>query len=116
MKKTTAFQTTDGKLFIDELEAINNQIQINLKHELIAFSKSNNCSSVEEIIDSISKRPNFIIRLSETAESTKNFKDTIKKLLSQGKRVKAIKQVKTAFGLNLKDAKDYIDSFRVKKS
>ncbi|MBU3110217.1 ribosomal protein L7/L12 [Clostridium lacusfryxellense] len=42
-----------------------------------------------------------------------SFDDDIRILISQGKKIPAIKKVREAKGLGLKEAKEYVDSFKI---
>ncbi|SCI72447.1 ribosomal protein L7/L12 [uncultured Clostridium sp.] len=44
---------------------------------------------------------------------TKDIKDELKSLISEGKKVKAIKRYRTITGVGLKEAKEYIDQLSI---
>ncbi|MPQ44507.1 ribosomal protein L7/L12 [Clostridium tarantellae] len=49
-------------------------------------------------------------RILKETEITKDLTDELKNLISQGKKVEAIKKYRNTTGIGLKEAKDFIDS------
>lgn len=87
---------------------MNGEIYIIIVLLAMIFLLISNIDSLKKKIDIIDSKLNKIAKQVGVPEEPIN--DEIRQLVMEGKKIQAIKKLRDATGLGLKDAKDYVDN------